>query len=99
MTKKPTSPTETFECAAEQKAAGAMLRAMRLDAGMTQAQVAEIMGTGEKAVRRLEKEEANPTIKTLFKFAAATGHDLTLLATPIASDAAELTASEPETPE
>ncbi|USD67538.1 helix-turn-helix transcriptional regulator [Vibrio sp. SCSIO 43136] len=53
-----------------------MLLSMRESAGLTQAQVAERMGTKESNISRLEKGTGNPTIKTLAKYAKACGCQL-----------------------
>ncbi len=54
------------------------LLAMRETAGLTQAQVAIKMGTSESSVCRLEAGAANPTIKTLVKYAKACDCELNL---------------------
>lgn len=52
--------------------AGALIRA-RAAADMTQAQVADAMGTTQAFVARLESGRAMPSTRTLEKFARATG--------------------------
>lgn len=42
----------------------------RLDKGLTQAELAELMGTTQSAVSRLESGEFNPRVETLSKLAA-----------------------------
>ena len=48
------------------------LIAARVRAGLTQAQVAERMGTTQSAVARLESGAQMPSVNTLLKFAKAT---------------------------
>ncbi len=48
------------------------LIAARARAGLTQAQVAERMGTTQSVVARLESGAQMPSVKTLLKFAKAT---------------------------
>ena len=48
----------------------------RAKADLTQEQIADRMGTSRTAVVRLEGGRANPSIKTLQRFAAATGTKL-----------------------
>ena len=45
----------------------------RVHSGLTQEQIAERMGTTQSAVARLEGWSANPSVKTLRKYAEATG--------------------------
>ncbi|WP_323131681.1 helix-turn-helix domain-containing protein [Vibrio algarum] len=56
---------------------------MRQNAGLTQYEVAERMGTKEANISRLEKGNGNPTIKTLTKYAKACGCQLDLSYKPI----------------
>ena len=60
-----------FEIAAE------LLRA-RLRAGLSQAELAARMGTGQSTVARLESGQSLPSAKTLLRFAEATGSRLKL---------------------
>ena len=59
-----------------------LLLKARHDAGLTQAQVAELMGTQPPAVARLERALAtgkhSPSLATLRKYAQACGRELTL---------------------
>ncbi len=48
------------------------LIAARVRAGLTQAQVAERMGTSQSVIARLESGAQMPSVKTLLKFAKAT---------------------------
>ena len=50
--------------------------AARVRAGLTQAQLAQRMGTKQPVVARLEAGRRSPNIKTLRKLAAATGSRL-----------------------
>lgn len=52
------------------------LRWVREDAKLTQAEVAQRMGVAQQAVQRLEGTRSNPTVKTLARFARATGREL-----------------------
>ncbi len=49
------------------------LIAARVRAGLTQAQLAERMGTTQSVVARLESGARLPSVKTLLRFAKATG--------------------------
>ncbi len=59
------------------------LIAARAQAGVTQAEIAERMGTTQSAVARLEGWTANPSVKTLRKYAKATGTRLVVSFEPI----------------
>ncbi|OTA19789.1 transcriptional regulator [Xenorhabdus beddingii] len=52
------------------------LLSMRKEAGLTQQQVAERMGTKESNISRLEKGKSNPTLSTLLGYAKACGFQL-----------------------
>lgn len=57
----------------------ALLRSLikaRVDAGLTQEQVASRMATSQGNVARLETGKAAPSIRTLKRYASATGHRL-----------------------
>jgi transcriptional regulator with XRE-family HTH domain len=56
---------------------GSLLRAARLDAGLTQAQLAARLGLTQPAMARLERPDANPTVITLDRALRATGWRLT----------------------
>jgi len=60
-----------FEFSAE------LLRA-RLRAGLSQAELAERMGTSQSAIARLESGRTLPSAKTLIRFAEATGSKVEL---------------------
>jgi transcriptional regulator with XRE-family HTH domain len=59
-------------------APGLLLRKARLDAGLTQAQLAARLGLTQPAVAKLERRDANPTVATLDRALHATGHELSL---------------------
>jgi transcriptional regulator with XRE-family HTH domain len=58
------------------------LLAARARSGLTQAEIAERMGTTQSAVARLEGGKAKPSLRTLEKFAAATGSRLVVTLEP-----------------
>lgn len=58
--------------------AAATVRRARERAGLTQAQLAERMGTTQPVVARLERPGSNPTLATLEDALDATGHALEL---------------------
>lgn len=53
-----------------------LLRWVREDEGLTQAQLATRLGMSQQAVQKLERSGANPSVKTLAKFARALGREL-----------------------
>jgi transcriptional regulator with XRE-family HTH domain len=59
-------------------AAASLIKDARGRAGMTQAELGRRMGISQAAVARLERHGANPTVATLEKALAATGHCLVL---------------------
>jgi len=59
-----------------------LLRRARQEAGLTQAQLAERMGTTQSAVARLESPGANPRVENLERALLAAGHQLELRAKP-----------------
>jgi DNA-binding transcriptional regulator YiaG len=62
---------------------GALIRA-RTHARLSQAEVAERMGTTESAVSRLESGRSKPSTRTLERYAKATGHSLYISLRPVA---------------
>ena len=62
--------------------AGKMLKAARLDAGLTQAELAERLGASQPVVARLESGRANPRVATFERALAATGHRLSVTVEP-----------------
>jgi predicted transcriptional regulator len=65
----------------------AELEARRLDLGMTQTQVAALMGTSQSAVARLESGDADIRLSTLERYAAALSHELAWHLKPMEEDA------------
>ena len=63
----------------------------RVNAGLTQQEVAQRIGTSQSAIARLEGWSTNPSINTLLKYAEATGTRLKISFEPI-----EVKADEPE---
>jgi transcriptional regulator with XRE-family HTH domain len=57
-------------------AAALTIRRARARAGLTQAQLAQRLGTTQSAIARLERPGANPTVSTLADALHATGHRL-----------------------
>jgi len=57
-----------------------LLRTARIEAKLTQAELAGRLGMTQAAVARLERRGANPTIKTLERALNATGHRLDMTA-------------------
>lgn len=53
-----------------------LVHRLRLDAGLTQAELAEWMGTTQSAIARMEGGGTRPTLETLEKLASAVGADL-----------------------
>jgi transcriptional regulator with XRE-family HTH domain len=63
-----------------------LLREARRRAGLTQAQLAERLGTTQAAVARLERPGANPTISTLERAVSAAGQYLDARLVPSSVD-------------
>lgn len=61
---------------------GALIRA-RTQSGLTQADIAKRMGTTQSAVARLEGGRSNPSVRTLDRFAKATGTRVRIWFEPI----------------
>ena len=55
----------------------------RADAGLTQTELAERMGTTQSAVARLEGGRSNPSMKTLERYGEATGTRLKISFEPV----------------
>jgi transcriptional regulator with XRE-family HTH domain len=53
---------------------GPLLADARRRAGLTQAELADRLGISQSAVAKLEREEANPTVRTLERALRATGY-------------------------
>lgn len=73
----------------EMSNAARFLRDTRTHAGLTQAELAERLGTTQSAVAKLERPGANPTVATLERAVSATGHRLQLIA-PAFGDGADV---------
>lgn len=61
-------------------AAARLLRDARHASGLTQAQLAERLGTSQPRIAQLESNASNPRLDTLERAIAATGHRLQLYA-------------------
>lgn len=59
---------------------------LRTGAGLTQRQLADLMGTTQSVISRLEQAGRMPTLELLARLAAATGADLRLLARRASGD-------------
>jgi HTH-type transcriptional regulator / antitoxin HipB len=64
---------------------GVLLREARESAGLTQAQVAERLGTKKSAISRIENHAADIRLSTLQKYAHAVGCDISLELRPFVS--------------
>lgn len=53
--------------------AGQLLRLARTEAGLSQAVLAERVGTRQPAVSRVEHDQVSPSVETLGRLIAATG--------------------------
>jgi ribosome-binding protein aMBF1 (putative translation factor) len=71
-----------YDALEEEFALAAAVIAARAHAGLTQAQLAERMGTTQSAIARLEGGKSKPTTATLEKLAAATGTRLRIAFEP-----------------
>jgi transcriptional regulator with XRE-family HTH domain len=59
----------------------ALVRDARRSAGLTQAQLAERLGTTQPVIARLERPDANPTFETVQRALDAAGFEIELRAT------------------
>ena len=59
----------------------------RMRSGLTQSQIAERMGTSQSAVARLEGGRSNPSMRTLERYAEATGTRVRIWLEPVETDA------------
>ncbi|HLM87156.1 MAG TPA: helix-turn-helix domain-containing protein [Solirubrobacteraceae bacterium] len=64
--------------------AASLLRDARVNAGLTQAELARRLGVSQAAVAKLEGTRANPTIATLKHALRGAGRKLTLTTEPLA---------------
>lgn len=67
-----------FDSGYEQFKIGAMLKQARIEAGLTQEELAEKLNTKKTAVSRMENHSEDIKLSTLEKFAEAIGKRLTL---------------------
>ncbi len=65
-----------YEDEARISAFRAMVYRLRTEAGLTQAELAERMGTTQSEIARMESGGTRPTLETLEKLAAAVGGEL-----------------------
>jgi transcriptional regulator with XRE-family HTH domain len=70
--------------------AASMIREARLQAGLTQAELATRLGVSQSAVAKLEREGSNPTVRTLDRTLRAAGFRLQMIA-PAWSDGVDVT--------
>ena len=54
------------------------LRELRLEAGMTQMQLAELVGIQQREITRIENGNGNPTLRTITRLLLAFGKTVTL---------------------
>lgn len=66
-----------------------LVREARLSAGLTQAELAQRLGTTQPVVARLERADANPTFETIASAISATGHRFELRAIPVPPSAVD----------
>lgn len=71
-----------YEALEQEFALASAVIGARLRAGLTQAELAERMGTSQSAVARLESGSARPSVATLEKLAHATGSKLRIALEP-----------------
>jgi transcriptional regulator with XRE-family HTH domain len=64
---------------------GTIVREARIDAGLTQAELAKRLGVAQPTVARLESSRSNPRMSTLERAIAATGNELELKFRPVTS--------------
>jgi transcriptional regulator with XRE-family HTH domain len=73
---------KSYEALDEQYALANMLIGARVKAGLSQAELAERMGTSQSAIARLESGTAKPSLSTLQRLAKATGTRLKISLEP-----------------
>lgn len=74
---------EAYDALEEEFALASALIEARARAELTQAQVAERMGTTQAAVARLESGRSKPSTRTLQRFAEATGSRVRITFEPV----------------
>jgi transcriptional regulator with XRE-family HTH domain len=62
--------------------ASSLIKSVRLDAGLSQTQLAQRLGVSQAAVAKLERPGSNPTVETLDRALRAIGQQLELGARP-----------------
>lgn len=72
-----------YEALGEEFALASMLIAARAGARLTQAELAERMGTSQSTIARLESGTSKPSLSTLRRFATATGARLKIALEPM----------------
>jgi transcriptional regulator with XRE-family HTH domain len=80
---------------------GQLIREARVDAGLTQADLARRLGTTQSAIARLEANDSNPTVTKLADALRAAGRDLEIASrvTPQPVDETLIAAGRRMTPE
>lgn len=63
--------------------AGPLIRDQRLAARMTQAELADRLGTSQSAIARLERPDSNPRVETVERALRETGRALALSTKPL----------------
>jgi ribosome-binding protein aMBF1 (putative translation factor) len=74
---------EAYDALEEEFALASALIHARAEAALTQAEVAESMGTTQAAIARLESGRTKPFTRTLERFAKATGTKLRITFEPV----------------
>ena len=74
---------EAYDALEEEFALASALIRARAQAELTQAEVAERMGTTQAAIARLESGRTKPSTRTLERFAEATGTKLRITFEPV----------------
>jgi DNA-binding XRE family transcriptional regulator/predicted RNase H-like HicB family nuclease len=67
-----------------QLAAAVHLRWARMDAGLSQAQLAQLVGVSQQQIAKLENPDENPTLRTVVKVFEALGLDVDISVSPAA---------------
>ncbi len=76
---------EGYDALEEEFALASMLIEARTRAKLTQAELAERMGTAQSTIARLESGAAKPSLSTLERFAQATGTRVRVTLEPVQS--------------
>jgi transcriptional regulator with XRE-family HTH domain len=74
----------------DMNAAAHLVRDARRAAGLTQAELAQRLGTTQSAIAKLERPAANPTVETLDRVLRATGHRLQMIAPAWSDDGIDI---------